>query len=75
MKFKSFIVTFATLVFMTGLLFLVGHTFPIPWFMFHHEYTDNANGVFVTTGSVVPLIIGLIFSFFAEKIYVYKYRQ
>ncbi|NHN31651.1 hypothetical protein [Paenibacillus agricola] len=75
MKFKSFIVTFATLVLTTGLLFLVGHTFTIPWLMFQHEYANNANGFFITTGSFVPLIIGLIVSFFAEKIYVYKYRQ
>jgi hypothetical protein len=75
MKFKSFIVTFATLVLTTGLLFLVGHTFTIPWLMFHHEYTENANGFFITAGSFVPLIIGLIVSFFAEKIYIYKYQQ
>lgn len=72
MNFKSFIVTFATLVLTTGLLFLIGHTFTIPWLMFHHEYTDDVNGFFITTGSFVPLIIGLCVSFIAEKIYVFK---
>lgn len=73
MKFKSFIVSFSTLALTTGFFFLIGHTFTIPWLMFHHEYT-NTNGFFITTGSIVPLIIGLIVSFFAEKIYVHKYR-
>lgn len=75
MKCKSFIIAFTSLVFTTGLLLLVGHIFTIPWLMFHHEYTDNANGFLMTTGSFVPLVIGLIASFIAEKIYTYKYRQ
>lgn len=75
MKLKSFIVTFGSFVLTTGMLYLVGHMFTIPWLMFNHEYTENGNGFFVSTGSLVPLIIGLIVSFFAEKIYIYKYRQ
>lgn len=75
MKFKSFIVTFTTFILITGLLFLVGHTFTISWLMLHYEYIDNINGFFITTGSILPLIIGLIVSFFVEKIYVYKYQQ
>ncbi len=74
MKLKSFIVTFLSLVLTTVVLFLIGHLFSIPWLMFHHEYIDNANGFIISTGSFVPLIIGLVVSFFAEKIYVYKYR-
>ncbi|UUZ81535.1 hypothetical protein LJK88_44080 [Paenibacillus sp. P26] len=75
MKRKSFIVTFATLVITTGLLYFIGHRFTIPFLMFHHEYTADANGFFITTGSLVPVIMGLIFSYFAEKIYVYRHRQ
>lgn len=75
MKLKSFIVTFLSLVLTTGGLFLIGHMFTIPWLMFHHEYTDNVNSFIISTGSFVPLIIGLIISFFAEKIYVHKYRK
>ncbi|MGP7816437.1 hypothetical protein [Niallia sp. 01092] len=74
MKCKRFIFTFPTFVLTTGLLFLVGYVFTIPWLMLHQEYTDNANGFFVSTGSILPFIIGLIVSFFAEKLYVYKYR-
>lgn len=74
MKLKSLIVTISSLVLTTGVLLLIGHMFTIPWLMFHHEYTNNANGFIISTGSFVPLIIGLIVSFFAEKIYVIKYR-
>jgi hypothetical protein len=74
MKLKSLIVTISSLVLTTGVLLLIGHMFTIPWLMFHHEYTNNANGFIISTGSFVPLIIGLIVSFFAEKIYVNRYR-
>lgn len=74
MKLKSLIVTISSLVLTTGVLLLIGHMFTIPWLMFHHEYTNNANGFIISTCSFVPLIIGLIVSFFAEKIYVNKYR-
>ncbi|WP_260287506.1 hypothetical protein [Peribacillus aracenensis] len=74
MKLKSFIVTFGSFVLTTGMLYLVGHMFTIPWLMFHHEYTENGNGFFISAGSFVPLIIGLIVCFFAEKIYIYKFR-
>jgi hypothetical protein len=49
--------------------------FTIPWLMFHHEYSDNVNGLFITTGSMTPLIIGLVVSFLAEKIYIYQYQK
>lgn len=75
MKLNSFIVTFGSFVLTTGMLYLVGHMFTIPWLMFHHEYTVNENGFFISAGSLVPLIIGLIVCFFAEKIYIYKFRQ
>ncbi|MBA9027306.1 hypothetical protein [Peribacillus huizhouensis] len=75
MKLKCFIVTFLSLVSTTVMLLLIGHLFSIPWLMFHLEYINNSNGFIISTGSFVPLIIGLIVSFFAEKIYVNKYRQ
>jgi hypothetical protein len=74
-KFKSFMVAFTTFVLTTGILYLVGHIFTIPFLMFHHEYADNVNGFYFEIGSLVPLIIGLIISVFAEKFYVYKHRQ
>lgn len=67
MKLKSLIVTISSLVLTTGVLLLIGHMFTIPWLMFHHEYTNNANGFIISTGSFVPLIIGLIVSFFCRK--------
>ncbi len=75
MKVKSFIITTGLFVVTTAFLYLIGNMFTIPVLMFHYEYTDSANGFFTTTGSVVPLIIGLVISFIAEKLYIYKYRQ
>lgn len=75
MKLKAFIVTFGSFALTTALLYLLGYVFTIPWLMLQYEYTDNADGFFVSTGSLVPLIIGLVISFIAEKIYIYKYRQ
>ena len=72
MKLKCFIVTFLSLVLTTVMLFLIGHLFSIPWLMFHLEYINNANGFIISTSSFAPLIIGLIVSFIAEKIYVNK---
>jgi hypothetical protein len=74
-KMKRFMIVLTTLVLTTGLLYLVGHIFTIPLLMFHHKYIDNLNGFYITSSSLIPLMIGLIVSFFAEKIYVYKYRQ
>ncbi|MFC5541471.1 hypothetical protein ACFPOH_06725 [Ureibacillus suwonensis] len=64
-----------TLVLTTGLLYLVGHLFTIPFFMFNHQYTDHSNGLYITSGSLIPFIMGLMASFLAEKIYIHKYRQ
>ena len=75
MKLKGFIVTFGSFALTTALLYLLGYVFTIPWLMFQYEYINNASGLFVSSGSIVPLIIGLVISFIAEKIYIYKYRQ
>lgn len=75
MKLKGFIVTLLALVLTTGGLFLIGHLFTIPWLMFHYEYINNAEKLSITTGSMVPLIIGLIVCFFVEKIYMNRHRQ
>ncbi len=75
MKLKGFIVTFGSFALTTAFLYLLGYVFTIPWLMLQYEYTDNASGFFVSIGSLVPLIIGLLISFIAEKIYIYKYRQ
>ncbi|MBM7655185.1 hypothetical protein [Neobacillus cucumis] len=75
MKLKSFIVTFGSFILTTTSLYLIGYVFTIPTLMFHYEYTDNTNGFFITTGSLVPIIIGLVISFISERIYIYKHRQ
>jgi hypothetical protein len=75
MSIKSLVVTLGTLFFTTGLLFLVGHIFTIRWLMFSYEYTSDAEGFFISGGSIIPLIVGLISSFIAEKVYTYKHNQ
>jgi hypothetical protein len=76
LKLKSFIIAFTALFVTTGALYLIGHLFTIPWLMFHHEYISNEDGFkFTTTGSLIPLVIGCVASFVAEKIYMYSYRQ
>jgi len=66
----KFIVCFSTLVLTTGLLYFIGYLFSIPLFMFQHEYTDVTNGYMTYTGSILPLLIGVVVSFFVEKAYV-----
>lgn len=74
-KIKGFTVVFGSFVLTTALLYFIGYKFTLPWLMFHYEYTDTANGFFVTTGSMVPLIVGLAVSFFSEKVYFNKYKR
>jgi hypothetical protein len=37
------------------------------WFMFHFEYVNDLNGLYIEMGSLAPLIIGLIVSYLTEK--------
>ena len=75
MKLKSFIVAFGSLVLTTTLLYLIGYIFTIPLLMFQYEYKNNVNGFFISTGSLIPIMIGLVISFISEKIYLYKNRK
>ncbi|MGG2065181.1 hypothetical protein [Bacillus sp. S14(2024)] len=68
-------VTFGSLILTTGLLFTIGHLFSIPILMFHYEYTNDESGFFISGGSLLPLVISLVVSYFAEKFYVYKHQQ
>ncbi|MEH6908268.1 hypothetical protein [Neobacillus drentensis] len=70
MKLKRFIVTFGSFALTRALLYLLGYVFTIPWLMFQYEYTNNASGLLDSAGSLVPLLIGLVISFIAEKIYI-----
>ncbi|WP_226675130.1 hypothetical protein [Mesobacillus jeotgali] len=75
MTFKSLIVTLVTLILTTGTLYLIGHSFSIRWLMFHYEFTSDSDGFFISGGSMLPLILGLIASFLAEKIYVHSQQH
>ncbi|MEK4130117.1 hypothetical protein NYE67_10570 [Solibacillus sp. FSL W8-0474] len=75
MKLKGFIVTLGTFALTTALLYLLGYVLTIPWLMLQYEYTNNASEFFFSIGSLVPLVIGLLISFIAERIYMYKSRQ
>ena len=75
MKLKGFTVTFGAFALATAMLYMLGYVFAIPWLSLQYEYTNNASGFFVSIGSLAPLIIGLLISFIAEKLYIYKCRQ
>jgi hypothetical protein len=75
MKLRSFIVGFATFVFTTACLYIIGYIFKVPLLMFHQKFTSNANGFSFSMESLFPLIIGLVISFIAEKIYLNKNKQ
>lgn len=75
MKLKSFIVAFGSLVLTTTLLYLIGYIFSIPLLMFQYEYKDSVNGFFISTGSLIPIMIGLVISFVSEKVYLYKHQK
>jgi len=73
MKFKSFLVTFGTLVIVTGSLFLLGYMYSIPLLMFDFTFVNSSSGFSLSSVSYFPLIIGLVACFFAEKMYVRYY--
>ncbi|WP_441294185.1 hypothetical protein [Bacillus sp. FJAT-27225] len=66
---KRFLVTIGAFLLVTGLLYGIGYTFRIPALMFKYEYTNDAEGFFVQTGSILPFLIGLAASYVAEKLY------
>lgn len=68
MKKRKFIVGLTTFLITTGLLFGIGYMFEIPWLMFHHEFTDPSTGLYTITGSVAPVVLGIMFSYFSERI-------
>lgn len=68
-------VSFGSLILTTGLLFAIGHLFSIPILMLDYEYTNDESGFFISVGSLLPIVIGLVVSYFAEKFYVYKHEQ
>ncbi|WP_079508706.1 hypothetical protein [Mesobacillus jeotgali] len=72
MTFKSLIVSLGTLILSTGLFYLIGHIFSIESLMFYYEFHFDGEGFFVSSGSMIPLVIGLLASFIAERQYVKK---
>ncbi|TYR79347.1 hypothetical protein FZC66_14650 [Priestia megaterium] len=56
------------LLFLTvsAICFIIGHWFKIPLLMYRHEYIDEA-GLYTTTGSCAPVIIGFIASIGYQK--------
>ncbi|RDU38867.1 hypothetical protein DRW41_04735 [Neobacillus piezotolerans] len=72
MKLKSFIVALSALVGTAGILYLIGHIFEISPFMFHYDFTSDSGGFNMAAGSFLPVLIGLLASFVAEKYYLHK---
>lgn len=53
---------------LTVFLYTIGYMFTIPFLMLRYEYVDQTTGHYVTIGSVLPFLIGMIVSFIAGKI-------
>ena len=66
---KSFLLTFSTLIGMTGFLYIIGHLFSIKSLMFRFYYVNSEEGFLFTSGSFLPLVIGLLASFMVEVWY------
>lgn len=75
MQIKSFIVTFGSFIVTTTILYFLGDVFNISWLQMQYEYRNVSNDFYLSIGSFVPILIGLIISFMAEKIYIYKYTN
>ncbi|WP_316568772.1 hypothetical protein [Neobacillus sp. YIM B06451] len=75
MKLKSFIVVISAFIGTAGILYAIGHAFTITPLMFRHEFTSDSGGFNMTSGSFLPVLIGLLASFIAEKCYLYKVKK
>ena len=75
MKLKSFLISLESFVLATAFFYWLGSFFDISWLQFQYEYINDSNGFHLSIGSFVPVLIGLIISFIAEKLYAYKYSK
>lgn len=75
MKWESFLIAVGAFVLTTGLFYLIGHSFEIPWLMFRHQYKSNDGEFYIYIGSLTPIVFGLAATYIAEKIYVSKHRK
>lgn len=75
MQIKSFIVTYGSFIVTTTILYFLGDVFNISWLQMQYEYRNVSNEFYLSIGSFVPILIGLIISFMTEKIYIYKYTN
>ncbi|MGX9134550.1 hypothetical protein ACWV26_09250 [Rummeliibacillus sp. JY-2-4R] len=72
MKFKKFFVGFSSFIVTVAILFCLGRLIEISWLTFHYEFINNSEGFSFEAGSLLPIFIALVVSFFAEKIYLKK---
>ncbi|WP_227397293.1 hypothetical protein [Jeotgalibacillus aurantiacus] len=75
MKSKGYIVSVASFAVITLLLYLVGHVFQISLLMFQNEYMNSTNGQMVSSGSLIPIVIGLSLSVVIQRIYINRSAQ
>ncbi|WP_010632573.1 hypothetical protein [Sporolactobacillus vineae] len=75
MKLKRFMVGLCSFALTSGFLYFVGYLFAIPFLTLHYEYVNDAHGFFFSINSILPLIVGLIVSYFAEKIFMKKHQK
>lgn len=66
-KMQSFTLGLLIFIFTTGILFLFGQIFSIPFLMLDYTYVENSEGTSITVTHFLPLVIGLITSYLAES--------
>jgi uncharacterized membrane protein YhaH (DUF805 family) len=72
MRRKSYWISLITFLFITGCLYLIGYLFNIEWLQFRFYKDDPSKNVFSEGSSLIPFIIGFIFSLIVERKYKLK---
>lgn len=75
MKVKRFLIGMSSFVLTASVLYLLGHLLGISILKVKYEYTNNDSGLFLSMGSLLPIVVGLIVSFISEKVYMTRYQQ
>lgn len=68
-RFLVSITAFLTATFATV---LIGHLFSVPFLQFHFSSHFTSEGFTMEMGSLIPILIGLVASFAAEKWFTHR---
>ncbi|MGD6818069.1 hypothetical protein [Metabacillus sp. 84] len=69
---KKILIAFLSFAGAAALFTAIGQLYRIPWLSFEFSLIINENGLSLSAGSFMPLLIGLAASFLAEKLYEFR---